>query len=279
MSASASNFRNAVERAAEILRGRRVVVLTGAGVSTESGIPDYRGPGTRRRARNPIRYNAFIGDPAARRHYWARSAVGWARMRKTEPNAAHHALARMERSGSIEGVITQNVDRLHHAAGSERVVELHGALADVRCLDCRRLEKRATYQRRLLQANPGWTERAPELAPDGDAELPVSVTASFDAPGCIRCGGALKPDVIFFGESVPKRRVEAAWALFDQADVLLVAGSSLAVYSGYRFVLRARKTGRPTVLVTLGPTRADDKVELKIEENVAMLLPALADAI
>ena len=263
----------------DLLRSRRTVVLSGAGCSTESGIPDYRGPETRRRARNPIQYRAFIDDPAARQRYWARSAIGWPRLSAAQPNAGHHALARLEQAGLVCGVITQNVDRLHHAAGSRRVVELHGALADVRCLDCGTVELRTRLQRRMLAQNPGWTRRTAELAPDGDAELGLEAGAAFLVPGCRRCDGVLKPDVVFFGESVPRERVDAAWRLFDEAEVLLVVGSSLAVFSGYRFVLKAAKAHRPIAMVNLGPTRGDALVAVRVEAPTGTVLPRLATAL
>lgn len=256
-----------------LLAGRRVAVLTGAGCSTESGIPDYRGPETRRRARNPIQYKGFIGDPATRRRYWARAMVGWERFSRAEPNAAHRALAAMESAGLLTGLVTQNVDRLHHRAGSERVVELHGALAEVLCLSCGAISPRRELQRRLAEANPGWVARQAAMAPDGDAE--VDRTAGFRVVGCERCAGPLKPHVVFFGESVPRERVDAAWAIVDAADVLLVVGSSLAVYSGYRFVRGAAKRGQPVALVNLGETRADPHATVRVAARAGELLPRL----
>ncbi|MEM1126814.1 MAG: NAD-dependent protein deacetylase [Bacteroidota bacterium] len=262
----------------DLLRGRRVAVLTGAGCSTESGIPDYRGPETRRKARNPVQYQAFVGDEAARQRYWARSAAGWPRFSQAQPNAGHHALAAMEHGGLLTGLITQNVDRLHQAAGSQRVVELHGALSEVRCLDCGHQEPRTAVQQRLDALNPRWTARPLELAPDGDAELAVS-TSAYRVPTCLACQGVLKPNVVFFGENVPKERVAAAWAVYDAADVLLVAGSSLAVYSGYRFVLRAAKEGKPVAILNLGATRGDVHAQVCLSEKLGTVLPALADAL
>ncbi|GIV57935.1 MAG: NAD-dependent protein deacetylase [Rhodothermaceae bacterium] len=264
---------------ADLMRGRRTVVLTGAGCSTESGIPDYRGPETRRRARNPMPFQTFMGDPAARRRYWARSTVGWRRVAAARPNPAHHALAQMERAGLLAGLITQNVDGLHTAAGSRHVVELHGTLARVRCLGCGRAEDRAAFQRRLLAANPGWAPERVAFAPDGDADLDAAAIAAFRVPACPACGGVLKPDVVFFGESVPRERVQAAQALCEEADVLLVVGSSLAVYSGYRFVLWAAKAGRPVALVNLGPTRGDTVATVRLEGRAGEVLPRLAAAL
>lgn len=264
-------------------RGRRITVLTGAGCSTESGIPDYRGPKTRQLARNPVQYAQFIKEPQARQRYWARSFMGWPKWSKHQPNQAHEVLARAERDGVIQGVITQNVDRLHHKAGSERVVELHGALAQVRCLDCQGLTSRDALQARLEALNPDFARSAGQLsyAPDGDVDLSQEALYSiFNVPSCERCQGILKPDVVFFGENVPKAVVERAWALFDEAQVLLVVGSSLTVYSGYRFALKASQRALPTALLNIGPTRADGlDGMLKIEARAGEVLPLLFDAL
>lgn len=261
-----------------LLRGRRVVALSGAGISTESGIPDYRGPETRRRATNPIQYNAFAGDEAARRRYWSRSLVGWPRTAAARPNAGHRALARLEAAGCLRGVITQNVDSLHQAAGARRVVDLHGDLGTVRCLGCDGCTSRTAMQRRLRTANPDWHAEAARLTPDGDADLKgAAPEAGFRVPACTACGGILKPDVVFFGEHVPAARTQAAWALFEEAEALLVVGSSLTVYSGYRFVLRAAKTGVPVGIVNLGPTRGDDAAAVRLNARLGDALPALAE--
>jgi len=265
------------DQAADLLRGRRIAALTGAGISTESGIPDYRGPATRARARNPIQHGQFVRDAAARRRYWARSAIGWPRVAAAEPNAAHAALADMERTGTVAGVVTQNVDRLHARAGSRRVVELHGALAEVACLACGAREARAETQERLLALNPGFASRAAELAPDGDADLPAELIEGFRVAGCAACGGVLKPDVVFFGGSVAPDVVAAAFALVDGAEALLVVGSSLEVYSGYRFVRRAAERGVPVAIVNLGPTRGDPLAALRWDERACAALPALAE--
>ncbi|MEL6343722.1 MAG: NAD-dependent protein deacetylase [Myxococcota bacterium] len=262
---------------ADLLRGRRVVALTGAGCSTESGIPDYRGPKTRQKARNPIQYRAFVSDPAARTRYWARSVLGWPRMARAQPNPAHHALAKMEADGQIEGIITQNVDRLHHRAGSQTVVELHGALAEVRCLDNGHIERREALQRRLLAANPGWADHPAALAPDGDADL--NQVDGFTAVPCQVCGGALKPNVVFFGENVPPAVTRDAWALYEQCEALLVVGSSLQVFSGFRFVHRAAKDGRPVAIINLGPTRGDDRAQIRLDVAAGTALPMLAEAL
>lgn len=262
-----------------LLHNRRLAVLTGAGCSTESGIPDYRGEGTRRRARHPIQYRAFVTDAAARVRYWARSAIGWPRFIQAQPNPGHYALAQLEQAGLLIGLITQNVDRLHHKAGNQRVLELHGNLATVRCLTCSYTLDRATFQQWLLALNPGWTEHTAQLTPDGDAELPDELACSFQVPDCPRCKGILKPDVVFFGENVPRERVEAAQRIVAAADVLLVAGSSLAVYSGYRFVCEAARQGKPIAIVNLSPTRGDALATLCLRGRTGQVLPQLAQAL
>lgn len=274
------------EALVELLSGRPVVVLGGAGCSTESGIPDYRGPEGKLRTRNPVQYGEFVRSVEARSRYWARSTVGWPRMSSAEPNDAHLALARLEMAGVVCGVITQNVDGLHQAAGSRDVVELHGSLAVVRCLGCGASVSRDAMQDRLLEANADWAdtvgavrgERA-ELAPDGDAELATSRVSSFVVPPCRSCGGILKPDVVFFGENVPKETLARSWALFGRGAVLLVVGSSLTVYSGRRFVYRAAENGVPIGVVNLGPTRADEHAHSKVEGRLGEVLPHVADAL
>lgn len=267
-----------------LLRGRRVVVLAGAGCSTESGIPDYRGPEASVRPRRPIQYREFVESEEARVRYWARSTAGWPRFSAARPNPTHRALAELEAGGAVRGVITQNVDGLHQAAGSRRVVELHGSLSAVRCLRCARTVPRDALQGRIRALNAAWTERraegdAAEAAPDGDAELGAAELEGFRVPGCGTCGGVLKPDVVFFGENVPAPRVAEAWALFEEAEVLLVAGSSLTVYSGRRFVYRAREEALPVAVVNLGPTRADEMAAAKVEGRLGAVLPALAEAL
>jgi NAD-dependent SIR2 family protein deacetylase len=270
-----------LESLVDVLRGRRVVALVGAGCSTDSGIPDYRGPESSRRRRAPIQYQEFVRSEAARARYWARSTVGWRRIATAQPNAAHFALAELEAAGPLAGVITQNVDGLHHAAGSRRVVELHGSLAAVCCLDCGARITRAEFQRRILELNGEWTRQlAPvehEAAPDGDVELPASELANFCVPACDACGtGVLKPDVVFFGENVPRPRLEEAWRIFEEADALLVVGSSLTVYSGRRFIYRAGEVGMPVAVMNVGPTRADDVAAVKMEAPLGAALPAVA---
>jgi NAD-dependent SIR2 family protein deacetylase len=271
-----------LDELAALLAERRFVALTGAGCSTESGIPDYRGPGRPGPPRQPIQHDAFMRRPEVRQRYWARATLGWSRFSAAQPNAGHRALAALERLGGLVGVITQNVDRLHHAAGSRRVVELHGALADVRCLACAGQEARAALHARLLAANPGWVDRAAALAPDGDADLPAAEVARFRVLPCLACGGVLKPDVVFFGGTVAPAIVEAAFTLLAEAEALLVVGSSLAVYSGFRFVRRACERGLPIAVVNLGPTRADPLAQARVDapagQALAGLLQRLASA-
>jgi NAD-dependent deacetylase sirtuin 4 len=268
-----------VDALASVLAGKRVVALTGAGCSTESGIPDYRGAG-RSPTKTPIQHDAFLRRPEVRRRYWARATVGWARFHGARPNAAHEALAALEQAGPLAGVITQNVDRLHAAAGSRRVVELHGALEDVRCLDCAAVEPRDDVHRRLLAANPTWLARVSgDMRPDGDAELPETLVEELQVVDCRACAGVLKPDVVFFGGNVPEPTLAAAWDLFDQAEALLVVGSSLAVWSGYRFVRRAGERGVPVAIVNLGPTRADAEVAVRVALRAGEVLPILVRAL
>jgi NAD-dependent protein deacetylase/lipoamidase sirtuin 4 len=271
-----AGLEQALERLLPVIGGRRLALLTGAGASTESGIPDYRGPGTRARARNPIQYRAFLGDPLMRQRYWARSVLGWPRMANARPNPGHAALVELERAGIVSGIVTQNVDRLHSVAGSQRVVELHGALAEVICLGCRRIESRACLQEQLLDLNPGWLTRPVEYAPDGDAELPPELVRGFRIIDCASCGGVLKPHVVFFGEAVPKDRVSSAYEVLDSAAALVVVGSSLTVWSGFRFVRHANERGLPIVLVNLSETRADGLAALCVPARSGELLPALA---
>jgi NAD+-dependent protein deacetylase sirtuin 4 len=265
----------------ELVRGRTIVALTGAGCSTESGIPDYRGEGKPPRGRPPIQHHAFVTDPEVRRRYWARSILGWPRFCRARPNDAHHAFARLEQIGALAAVITQNVDGLHHAAGSRSVIELHGALARVRCLECAAIRTRDQLQSRLTAANPGWFDRVHDVAirPDGDAELPDELVREFTVLGCESCGGALMPDVVMFGGNVSRTTLDAAWATFERGEVLLVVGSSLAVFSGYRFVRRAAERGIPVAIINRGPTRGDEHAALRIDASAGAALPALAEAL
>jgi NAD-dependent SIR2 family protein deacetylase len=243
---------------------RRLVVLTGAGASTESGIPDYRDGDGRWKHRAPVMYAPFVADPAVRKRYWARSMLGWRHVSRAEPSAAHRALAALEAQGRLHWLITQNVDGLHGKAGSRRVIELHGRLDRVGCLECGRLESRTAFQRRLEADNPGWLRREAEAGPDGDALLGEDGYADFVVPGCARCAGTMKPEVVFFGESVPRVRVAEAMRRVAEADTLLVVGSSLMVFSGFRFAREAARLGIPIGAVNLGRTRADELFRVKL---------------
>jgi len=258
------------------LQGRRVVALTGAGISTESGIPDYRSPDALARVRRPIHGPEFVRSAAVRQRYWARAMVGWERFRLARPGAAHVAIAELEGRGVVTGVITQNVDRLHRAAGTEHVTELHGALAEVLCLDCGVLEDRDGVQARMREQNPTWIDGPSPMAPDGDAELPDELVEQFRSPVCPECGGALKPNVVLFGHNVARPVVDEAYARVDDAEALLVAGTSLAVFSGYRFLLRAADRQIPIVIVNRGPVRGEERAALKIEASTGETLSALA---
>ena len=278
MNASASTLprdESTLEDLADLLTGRRTLVLSGAGVSTESGIPDYRGPASSGRPRNPMRFQQFVGSEDARRRYWSRSLVGWPVVQRAAPNEGHRALAALEQRGVIGGVLTQNVDGLHQAAGSRAVLELHGSLAAVRCLACRRVESRRSLQERMLDLNPSYRTRTVDVAPDGDADVSADAILGFVVPACTACGGVLKPDVVFFGENVPARRVELAWRMYDGADALVVVGSSLAVFSGFRFVKRAAEEGKPIAIVNDGPTRGDALASLRVAGRLGAVLPEL----
>ncbi len=265
----------------KVLAGQRVVVLTGAGLSTDSGIPDYRGPDSP--PSNPMTIRQFTSDPVYRQRYWARNHVGWRHMDSTLPNAGHRALASLERAGVVTGVITQNVDLLHTKAGSATVVDLHGTYARVVCLACGHTLTRAALGEQLEDLNPGFVERAEkvggisgiQVAPDADAM--VEETASFRYVDCPRCGGMLKPDIVYFGESVPKERVAEAYSLVDGADALLVAGSSLTVFSGLRFVRHAAAAGKPVAIINRGPTRGDALATVKVDGGCSELLALLSD--
>lgn len=259
---------------------RRLFILTGAGCSTPSGIPDYRDAGGDWKRPQPMRYQSFVADPTARQRYWARSQVGWERLRRARPNPAHTALARLEHQGRVEGLVTQNVDGLHQAAGSTRVLELHGRLADVICLDCGFRLSRVDFQEQLARLNgvPDRIEPAPS-APDGDAERSEPVAARFQVPACPRCRGVLKPDVVFFGESIPSERVDAAYSALARSDLMVVVGSSLMVYSGYRFCRHAARIGIPIVILNRGRTRADDLAWDKLDGSCETILPALIDGL
>lgn len=261
---------------AELLTGGDVVVLSGAGLSTESGIPDYRGPSGALRRHTPMTYQTFVGDPAARRRYWARSHLGWRAVAQTTPNAGHRAVAELDRRGLLAGILTQNVDGLHQAGGARSVVELHGSLARVTCLDCGEATERETLDRRLRAANPRFTARYDAVNPDGDVDLPDEAVEGFRSVDCQACpGGMLKPDVVFFGESVPPDRVRTCFDLVERARMLLVLGSSLTVMSGRRFVIRAAKRDIPVVIINQGRTRGDDYAVLTINAPLGLVLREL----
>ncbi len=267
----------AIDALAELLHGRSIAVLTGAGCSTESGIPDYRGEGTRKRARNPVKIDVFLRDPAARQRYWARSFLGWPKFAAARPNDAHRALASLERAGCVRGLITQNVDGLHQAAGSQRVIELHGTLAEVRCGGCGLRVDRRELQRTLESTNADLLDDGALAAPDGDADVAASTIERFRQVDCAACGGFLRPDVVFFGETVPADRVERGYALIEGCEALLVVGSSLAVFSGYRFVRRASDRGTPIAIVNLGESRGTAHAALSVEGKAGEVLPRLVE--
>jgi NAD+-dependent protein deacetylase sirtuin 4 len=270
-----------LERLAQLLRGKRLTVLTGAGCSTESGIPDYRGVDRPPRTRPPIQHREFVDKPEHRRRYWARSMIGWPLLAQAQPNVGHTALAALERAGIVRGLITQNVDGLHHAAGSQQVVELHGAIARVRCLHCPTQTTREELQDRLRAANPVFLDRAHQISvnPDGDAELADELLADFVVVPCAMCDGVLMPDVVFFGGSVPRETLDAAWTLFDRGELLLVVGSSLTVFSGYRFVRRAAERAIPVAILNRGPTRGDELATIRLDAPAGEALTALVRAL
>ncbi|GAB3182803.1 NAD-dependent SIR2 family protein deacetylase [Micromonospora palomenae] len=269
-----------IDALAGLVAGGGVVVLSGAGLSTESGIPDYRGPSGAARRHSPMTYQTFTRDPLARRRYWARSHLGWRMIARAAPNDGHRAVARLQDAGLVHGVITQNVDGLHTAAGSPQVVELHGRLDEVVCLDCGNRTSREELDRRLREANPGFDAAAGAVNPDGDVELADEQVAGFRTVDCTFCGtGMLKPDVVFFGETVPAPRVSHCFAMVGAARLLLVLGSSLTVMSGRRFVLRAAKLGIPVVIANQGPTRGDGYAAITVDAPLGRLLPALADRV
>jgi NAD-dependent SIR2 family protein deacetylase len=269
-----------VSALADVVRTGGVVVLSGAGLSTDSGIPDYRGPAGRRRRPTPMTYQEFVGSPAARQRYWARSHLGWRVINRAQPNDGHRAVAALQRLGLVDGIVTQNVDGLHQVGGARDVVELHGSLDDVVCLGCGTRTDRAWLHARLAEANPDFDDEAPRANPDGDVDLVAERVAAFRLVPCTVCGAdLLKPDVVFFGESVPRERVAHCFDLVDAAGSLLVLGSSLAVMSGYRFVRRAAARGIPVLIVTAGETRGDPQATLKVDAPLGEVLPRLVRAV
>jgi len=268
MRVPASQDEPAAQLRAWLQQHRALFVLTGAGISTNSGIPDYRGADGEWKRRAPITYQAFVRDPAMRARYWARSFVGWPLVARAHPNRAHAALVTLERQGRLSALVTQNVDGLHQRAGHQDVTDLHGRIDRVVCLACSTSLPRADVQPMLEQANPDWSEVAAAAAPDGDAQLEDHLdTSTFRAPACPRCGGVLKPDVVFFGENVPPQRVHDAAQALRQSDAMLVVGSSLMVYSGFRFARIAHETGLPIAILTRGVTRADALATLKLHAD------------
>lgn len=261
-----------IDHARGLISGKRIVALTGAGISTDSGIPDYRGQG--RVPKHPMSFDSFMSSEQARIRYWARSFVGWSRIAEAKPNGGHLALAAAERSGILDLIVTQNVDGLHQAAGSKKVIDLHGRLDRVKCMTCGQIMSRIEMDGLLSKLNPNVAKDANfEFTPDGDAE--VEATEGFLIPACAGCGGVLKPDVVFFGESVSESVANSAMTGLDDADALVVAGSSLTVNSGLRFVKRAHRAGKPIVIVNLGPTKGDEYASARIAANTSSALERL----
>jgi NAD-dependent SIR2 family protein deacetylase len=254
----------------------RLAVLTGAGVSTSSGIPDYRDEHGEWKRTRPVEFRPFMTDARVRQRYWARSTVGWPIVSRAQPNDAHRALARLGASGVVSSLITQNVDGLHAKAGSRDVIDLHGRLETVRCMSCGHTLPRAELQQQLLAGNPEWAEIEGRVAPDGDVDIEGRDFSAFVVPDCAQCGGILKPDVVFFGENVPRERVDRAFDGVAKADALLVVGSSLMVYSGFRFAEAAAAAGKPIAAINLGRTRADHLLALKINEPCEEALSGLS---
>lgn len=274
----------ALRRTVELFQAGPAMILTGAGVSTDSGIPDYRGDKGKLRKGRPMTYQEFLHDVDAAHRYWARSFVGWRLMRDVSPNRTHFAIAELERAGYLSGLVTQNVDGLHADAGSSHVVHLHGDMGTVVCLDCGFAEDRKEFDQRMAAANPGYVERMAVdnsmVNPDGDVELPPEAVRQFVQPGCVWCGSRrIKPDVVYFGESVPSSRREKAGEILEQSSFLLVAGSSLAVMSGYRFAIDAQKAGKPVVIVNGGPSRADPRADVLWRTDVAEAFDAILDGL
>lgn len=268
---------NEAELARFLARHSSVLVLTGAGLSTASGIPGYRDKDGVRRGRTPIQGPEFRRNEAVRRRYWARSMVGWATISSAVPNAGHHAIAELEATGHIHSVITQNVDGLHQRAGSKRLIELHGNLHHVICLACQARYSRAGLQPQLERDNPELANQLAQPLPDGDAAIEPDALQDFRAPACAACGGVLMPDVVFFGDNVPPSRTAQALAEMEAADALLVVGSSLMVFSGYRFCRMAAAAGKPIAAINAGKTRADELLALKLEQPAQQVLPRLVE--
>ena len=263
------------EMLADVVAAGRAVILSGAGLSTESGIPDYRGPTGLARRATPMTYQTFTGSAVARQRYWARSYLGWRHIARARPNAGHLAVAELSRRGLLDGIITQNVDGLHQAAGATGVTELHGSLHRVLCLSCGQRTSRAELDRRLDAANPGWAAAAEQINPDGDAVLDGEATASFRLVDCAVCAGLLKPDVVFFGENVPAWRTRACYALVERSRALVVLGSSLTVMSGLRYVRHAAALDLPVIIVNQGETRGDPLATATLDAPLGQTLTGL----
>jgi NAD-dependent SIR2 family protein deacetylase len=278
MDCSLERQRDATDRLTDWVRDHpRLFILTGAGCSTDSGIPDYRDQDGNWKRKAPMSHQDFLRSDHLRRRYWARSMIGWRLLSAASPNAAHHELAGMERAGYVHQLVTQNVDGLHQRAGSKLVIDLHGRIAQVRCLVCGALHPRSKIQALLEAANNEWLALSGNSAPDGDADVEPRAVADIRVPECPHCGGLLKPDVVFFGDTVPKERVSAAMMALEESAAMLVVGSSLTVFSGYRFCLRAKELGRPIAAINLGHTRADEFFEIKIKRSCGETLTGLAE--
>ncbi|HWP06923.1 MAG TPA: NAD-dependent protein deacetylase [Polyangiaceae bacterium] len=275
LGAAAGASRGDARTLAALVREGGVVVLSGAGVSTESGIPDYRDERGAWKRSPPMQYRDFVGSEARRRRYWARSLLGFKVLGGARPNRAHAVLADWQRRGLVTTIVTQNVDGLHQAAGAASVIDLHGRIDRVVCLECKRSSARSDLQRELEARNPEWAERASVIAPDGDADPGGADDSGFRVVAC-DCGGLLKPDVVFFGENVPRERVEQAMAALEAARSLLVVGSSLMVFSGYRFARAAARLGRPIAVVNRGHTRADELARVKLDGEAGEALSAVS---
>jgi NAD-dependent SIR2 family protein deacetylase len=276
--AARAEVSDTARRSAELVARGGVLVLTGAGVSTASGIPDYRDERGAWKRAQPMQFREFTGSDAARRRYWARSFLGFGVLGRAQPNLAHRVLAAWLARDFVSTLVTQNVDGLHQAAGSERVIDLHGRIDRVVCLACRRVSARSALQHELAELNPDWAARPAVIAPDGDADPGHTDYTNFRVPACA-CGGTLKPDVVFFGENVPKERVAQAMAALEDARCLLVVGSSLMVFSGYRFARAAERRGLPIVVVNRGHTRADAIAALKLDSDAGQALSAMAECL
>ncbi len=254
-----------------------IFVLTGAGISTNSGIPDYRGDDGQWKHRAPINYRSFLEDRFAHRRYWARSLIGWPVVARASPNRAHARLVDLNARGKLSQLVTQNVDGLHQKAGHPDVIDLHGRIDQVICLACQCRMPRADVQQLLIDANPQWVAARADIAPDGDADVDELECAQFRAPQCPHCAGMLKPDVVFFGENVPRDRVESATQVLRRSDAMLVVGSSLMVYSGFRFARMAREAGLPLAILNRGTTRADDIATLRLKVDCELALASISD--